>query len=87
MVQQSPEEQMGRNRESVLMEGREGHDVAIGRCRLLLATGHEPLRCVGPPAKKTALDEALYARWVTSKRYHDSIGLMLSKKEQVLSNS
>ena len=43
------------------MEGREGHDVAIGRRWRLLATGHEPLRRVGPPTEKTALDVALYA--------------------------
>ena len=61
VVQQSSEERMGRNRESVLVDGREGHGVAIGRRRRLLATGHKPLYRVGPPAEKTALDEALYA--------------------------
>ena len=62
VVQQPLEEWLGRNHESTLMEGREGHDVAIGRRRRILATGHEPLRHVGPPTEKTALDEGLYAR-------------------------
>ena len=44
----------------MLMEGREGHDVAIGRRWRLLAPGHELLCHSGPPAEMTALDEALY---------------------------
>ena len=51
---------MGRNRESALVEGCEGHDVAAGRHRHLLTAGHEPLRCVGSPIEKTTLDEALH---------------------------
>ena len=62
VVQQSSKEWVGRNRESALMEGREGHDVAIGRRRRLLTTRHEPLHRLGSPTKKTALDEALHAR-------------------------
>ena len=52
---------MGRNRESALVEGCEGHDIAIGWCRRLLTTGHEPLPHVGPPTEKTVLHLALYA--------------------------
>jgi len=62
VVQQSPEEWVGRNRESTLVEGREGHDVAIGRRWRLLTTGHKPLHRLSSPTKKTALDEALHAR-------------------------
>ena len=61
VVQQSLEEQMGRNHESTLVEGCEEHDIAIGRCRHILATMHEPLHHVGPPVEKTALDKALHA--------------------------
>jgi hypothetical protein len=32
VVQQSPEESVGRNCESALVKGCEGHDVAIGQC-------------------------------------------------------
>ena len=53
---------MGRNRESALMEGREGHDVAIGRRRRLLTTRHEPLHRLDSPTKKITLDEALHVR-------------------------
>ena len=53
---------MGRNREFALMEGCEGHDIAVERCRRLLTTGHEPLHCLGSPTEETALDEALHAR-------------------------
>ena len=62
VVQQSLEEQMERNRKSVLVEGREGHDVAIRQRRRLLAARHKPLRCVGPPTKNTTLNEALHMR-------------------------
>ena len=61
VVQQSSKEWMGRNHESALVEGREGHDIATRRRRRILATGHEPLHRVGPPTEKTALDEALHA--------------------------
>ena len=61
VVQQSPKERMGRNHESALMEGRKGHDVAIGRRQCILMTGHEPLHHVGPPIEKIVLDEALHA--------------------------
>ena len=60
VVQQTSEEWVGRNHESTLMEEREGDDVAIGWCRHIIATGHEPLHHIGPPAKKTTLDEALH---------------------------
>ena len=53
---------MGRNHESALVEGRKGHDVAIGRHRRILMTEHEPLHRLGSPTKKTTLDEALHAR-------------------------
>ena len=62
VVQQTPEERVGRNHESVLVEGREGHDVAVGRCRGILTAGHKPLRRIGPPTENTMLDEALHAR-------------------------
>ena len=52
---------MGRNHESVLVEGREGHDVAVGQRRHLLTTGHEPLHRLGSPTEKTTLDEVLHA--------------------------
>ena len=60
-VQQTTKELVGRNHESVLMEGRKGDDVAIGRCRCILMAGHKPLRHIGPPAEKTTLDKALHA--------------------------
>ena len=62
VVQQTPEEWVGRNHESALMEGREGDDVAVGRCRRILTVGHKPLCRIGPPVEKTTLDEALHAR-------------------------
>jgi hypothetical protein len=62
VVQQSPEEWMGRNHESALVEGREGHDVAIEQRQHFLATGHEPLRRLGSHTEKTTLDEALHMR-------------------------
>ena len=52
VVQQSLEEWVGRNHESVLVEGHEGHDVAIGRRRRQLMTGHEPLHRLGSPIGK-----------------------------------
>ena len=60
VVQQTLEERVGRNRESALMEGREGDDVAIGRRQRILTAGHKPLRRIGPPVEKTTLDEALH---------------------------
>ena len=62
MVQQPLEERVGRNHEPALMEGHEGHDVAVGRCRHLLTTGHEPLHRLSSPTEKTTLDEAIHAR-------------------------
>ena len=62
VVQQFPEERRARNHESTLVEGCEGHDVAIGWRRRILTTRHEPLYHVGPPMEKTTLDEALHAR-------------------------
>ena len=61
MVQQTLEEWVRRNRESTLMEGRKGNDVAIGRRRRILAAGHKPLCRIDFPTEKTTLDEALYA--------------------------
>ena len=61
VVQQSLEEQMERNRKSVLVEGHEGENVAIGWHRRILTAGHKPLRRISPPMKKTTLDEALHA--------------------------
>ena len=49
------------DREPTLMEGREGEDVIVGRHRHVLMARNQPLHRVGPPAKKTALDEALHA--------------------------
>ena len=43
------------------MEWREGDDVTIRQHRHLLVAGNQLHHRVGPPAKKTALDEALYA--------------------------
>ena len=60
MVQQTPEERVRRNRESTLVEEREGDDIAVGRRRRLLMAKHEPLCYIGPLAKKTTLDEALH---------------------------
>ena len=59
MVQKTLEERVRRNRESVLMGGREGDNVAVGRRRRILMAGHKPLRHVGPPTEKTTLNEAL----------------------------
>ena len=61
VVKQSLEERAGRNRQSVPVEGREGDDVAIGRRRHILMAGHKPLYRIGPPMKKTTLDEAFHA--------------------------
>ena len=60
MVQQTLEEWVRRNCESTLVEEREGDNVAIRRRRCLLAAGHKPLHCIGPPMEKTMLDEALH---------------------------
>jgi hypothetical protein len=62
VMQQSLEESMGRGCESVLMEGHEGHDIAIGRRRCFLTTRHEPLHHLGSRTEKTVLGEALHAR-------------------------
>ena len=62
VVQQTPEERVGRNRESALVEGHEGDDIAVGRPWRILTAGHKPLRRIGPPAKKTTLDKALHVR-------------------------
>ena len=61
VVQQTSEELVGRNRESTLVEGHKGDDVAIGWRRRILMAGHKPLHRIGPPTKKTMLDEALHA--------------------------
>ena len=61
VVQQFPEERMGRYRESALVEGCEGHDVAIGWRRCILTNGYKPLHYVGPPTEKITLDKALHA--------------------------
>ena len=61
VVQQSSKEWVGRNHKSALVEGHEGHDVAIERRQRLLTTGHEPLHRLSSPMEKTTLDEALYA--------------------------
>jgi hypothetical protein len=52
---------VGRNHKSTLVEGREGHDVAIGRCRRFLMTRHEPLHRLNSCTKETVLDKALQA--------------------------
>ena len=61
VVKQSLEERAGRNRQSVPVEGREGDDVAVERHRRILMAGHKPLYRIGPPMKKTTLDEAFHA--------------------------
>ena len=45
----------------MLMEGREGDNIAVGRCRHILMAGQKLLHRIGPPTKKTTLDEALHA--------------------------
>ena len=62
VVQQTLEEQVGRNYESTLMEECKGDDVAVGWRQRILTTGHKPLHRIGPLAEKTTLDEALHAR-------------------------
>jgi len=62
VVQQTLEKWVGRNHESVLVEGHKGDDVAIGGRRRILTAGHKPLHLIGPLAEKTTLDEALHAR-------------------------
>ena len=62
VVQQTSKEWVGRNRKSMLVEGREGDDISIGRHRCILMAGHKPLRHIGPPIEKTTLDEALHVR-------------------------
>ena len=61
VVQQTLEEWVGRNREFTLMEEHEEDDVAIGQRRCILMARHKPLHRIGPPTKKTMLDEALHA--------------------------
>jgi len=61
VLQQSLEEEMGRNHESTLVEGHKGHDVAIGQRWCILATGHQSLHRASPPVEKTTLDESLHA--------------------------
>ena len=53
---------MGRNRESALVEGREGDNIAVRWRRRILTAGHKPLCHIGRPTEKTTLDEALHAR-------------------------
>jgi len=62
VVQQTLEERVGRNHESVLVEGHEGDDIAIGRRQCILTVGHKPLHHIGPPMEETMLDKALQAR-------------------------
>jgi len=45
----------------MLVEGCQGHDVAIGRCLCILTIEHEPKCRVGPPMEKTMLDKDLHA--------------------------
>jgi hypothetical protein len=52
---------MGGIRESALVEGGEGDDVAVERRRHLLVTGYDPLQRLGPHGEKTTLDETLHA--------------------------
>ena len=59
VVQQTPEERVGRNRESALVEGHEGDDIAVGRPWRILTAGHKPLRRNSPPAENTMLDEPI----------------------------
>ena len=73
MVQQTSEERMGWNRESTLMEGCEGDDVAIGRRRRILTAGHKPLCRIGPPTEKPRLTRPSMQAWVTSEQYHESM--------------
>ena len=61
VVQQTSEEWVGSNHESMLMEGRKGDDVAVERRRRILTAGHKPLHRIGPPVEKTTLDKALHA--------------------------
>ena len=61
VVQQPPKERMRRDCKPTLMEGHEGDDVTVERYRHLLMAENQPLHRVGPPAKKTMLDEALHA--------------------------
>jgi hypothetical protein len=51
---------VGGSREPTLVDGDEGDDVAIGRRRLILVARNNPLQCLGPRRKKTALDETLH---------------------------
>ena len=81
VVQQTLEEQVGRNHESMLMEGREGDDVAIGRCRRIPTAGHEPLHHIGPPTEKTTLMRPSMHAWVTLERYHKSMEEGCSSRE------
>ena len=52
---------MRRDYKPMLVEGREGDDVTVGRPQHLLMARNQPLHRVSPLAKKTALDEALHA--------------------------
>ena len=61
VVQQPPKEWMRGDCEPALMEGCKGDDVTVGWHCHILVPGNLELHRVGPPTKKTTLDEALHA--------------------------
>ena len=61
VVQQSPKKLVGGGGESPLVEVSEGHDVVVGRRRCVLIAGQPPYLSGSPRAKKTTVNEALYA--------------------------
>ena len=73
MVQQPLEERMRGDHEPVLIVGRKGDDVTVGRHRHLIMAENQPLHRVSPPTKKTTLDKALHACVGDIERYHNSM--------------
>jgi hypothetical protein len=74
VVQQHPEESVGRARKPMLEEGHEGHNVTVGRRRRILTAGHEPSISAVLAQMRLRLMRPSIRGWVTSEQYHKSMG-------------
>ena len=59
VLQQPPKKLMSKYGESPLMEESKGHDISLGRQRLILITRQQPLYEGGQWVKEAMADEAL----------------------------
>ena len=57
----------------MLMEGREGDDVAVWRRQRILTVRHNPLHASVLPRRRPCLTRPSMRAWVTSERYHESM--------------